>query len=912
VLVNAALTFDRETGFYCNEGTLVEITSSVKSEKALKESERALSTLMSNLPGMAYRCLYDENWTMLFVSSGCLDLTGYKSEELLHNEHTTYSDIVHPQDKFVGREQISQSLKTRKPFEIEYRIINKAGEVRWVWEKGEPVFDENKNLLFLEGFITDVTDRKEYEGRIKQNNENYKSVFENIPDGILIHDFNNIIQFINPAALKIFGIHSIKELKSHLVQDNIHPSKIEMALERRRLVASGQQVPFVRTIVNRQNGESLEVESRISLINYEGEKAFLVVWRDTSTERELEREQIRAEAAEQNNKKLQQEVTERRNAERNLRETQKYTRMLIDSSIDMICATDREGLLTEFNPAAQKVFGYKANEVMGKHVSMLYSNPDDRKAITNDKLYKDGAFAGEVINKKKDGTSFPAFLSASALKDESGNIIGAMGVSRDITEIKKTEQNIKASEERYRAIYNQAYIAIAQIDREGNFLQVNDQLSKIIGYSSKQLLLKNITDLTHPDDRNKKGNKNKAFIIGEKENTTIEKRYIHSSGAIVFASVTMSIVRDEKNKPDYAIVVIQDITEKKKADRQIKTQAAKLNAIIESSSHHIWTINGDMALTSFNRNYSELMHRRYQSWVKIGDNIVSSAKYNSSAEYNNYWQKKYKEAFAGKSQQFEASFIEKNGTASWLEVYLNPIVGADGAINEVSGIGHDITEKKISEEQIRQSLKEKEVLLKEVHHRVKNNIQVISSILNLQSSYVKDANTINMLKECQNRIKSMAFIHESLYQTKDFSKINFQEYLTKLVQNLVYSYEMQNSNIKLNTEVDNIMLNLDQSIPCGLIVNELISNALKYAFKGRKRGEINVEVKQGKDDYISITVADNGVGLPEKFDYKNTDSLGLQLVVTLTEQLSGNIKLFRKKGTKFTIAFKHQPVKSRI
>jgi two-component sensor histidine kinase len=224
--------------------------------------------------------------------------------------------------------------------------------------------------------------------------------------------------------------------------------------------------------------------------------------------------------------------------------------------------------------------------------------------------------------------------------------------------------------------------------------------------------------------------------------------------------------------------------------------------------------------------------------------------------------------------------------------------------DEALVIIRDITEKKQAEVDLRNSLKEKEVLLKEVHHRVKNNLQVISSILNLQSSYVKDDNTLHILRESQNRIKSMSFIHESLYQTKNFSSVNFSEYIINLSKNLVHSYQVYGDFVELDYQVGNIRLNLDQSIPCGLIVNELVSNALKYAFGEGQKGKIRVELQE-EEGQITLMVSDDGKGLPEGFDYNTTETLGLQLVLTLTEQLDGMLQLDSSpgKGTKYLITF---------
>ena len=218
----------------------------------------------------------------------------------------------------------------------------------------------------------------------------------------------------------------------------------------------------------------------------------------------------------------------------------------------------------------------------------------------------------------------------------------------------------------------------------------------------------------------------------------------------------------------------------------------------------------------------------------------------------------------------------------------------------------DINEKKRIEKRITESLKEKEILLKEVHHRVKNNLQVISSILNLQSSHVKDANMLNLLRDSQNRIKTMAFIHESLYQAKDFSSVNFSEYVGNLTKNILFSYMGAKKNIKIKLDVKKISLNLDFAISCGLIINELVSNSLKHAFTENKKGEISLSVLVNKEE-IKLVVSDNGKGLPSEVDYRNTKSLGLQLVITLVEQLNGVIQLENKRPiTKFIIKFNHK------
>jgi two-component sensor histidine kinase len=182
-------------------------------------------------------------------------------------------------------------------------------------------------------------------------------------------------------------------------------------------------------------------------------------------------------------------------------------------------------------------------------------------------------------------------------------------------------------------------------------------------------------------------------------------------------------------------------------------------------------------------------------------------------------------------------------------------------------------------------------------------MQVISSILSLQSSYLKDEKLLSILRESQNRIKSMAFIHERLYRTKDFSKLKFSDYVENLAKSLISTYELGNLKIEMDFDLDEVFLNLDSAIPCGLILNELISNSLKYAFKGRQSGNITVSLKEKKDKLVALSVADNGVGIDQSINIAKTETLGLQLVHTLIEQLEGEINLSRDNGSRFDIIF---------
>ncbi|KAF5077880.1 Histidine kinase [anaerobic digester metagenome] len=227
-------------------------------------------------------------------------------------------------------------------------------------------------------------------------------------------------------------------------------------------------------------------------------------------------------------------------------------------------------------------------------------------------------------------------------------------------------------------------------------------------------------------------------------------------------------------------------------------------------------------------------------------------------------------------------------------------------------VARDITERKLFEDALKSSLKEKEVLIQEIHHRVKNNMQIISSLLNLQKQYVNDEEAVNVLKESQNRVKSMAMIHEKLYKSRNFSEINFAEYIRSLVSDLFYSYGVDSNRIKTIIVLEEVMMGLETAIPCGLIISELVTNTLKYAFPHTEPGEFKIELHSSSDRCYNLIISDNGVGIPENIDFDETDTLGLQLVNSLVNQLEGTIELNRKNGTEFKIKFKELEYEERM
>ncbi|MGZ7094995.1 MAG: sensor histidine kinase [Methanobacterium sp.] len=257
-------------------------------------------------------------------------------------------------------------------------------------------------------------------------------------------------------------------------------------------------------------------------------------------------------------------------------------------------------------------------------------------------------------------------------------------------------------------------------------------------------------------------------------------------------------------------------------------------------------------------------------------------------------------------EEFAVEMLKKGATDY---VFKNNLKKLVPAINRALSERNEITELKLSKNELKKALDEKEVLLKEIHHRVKNNLMIISSLLDIQSHYIKDKDDYDLFKESKNRAYSMALIHEKLYRSTDLKMIDFGDYINKLAYDLFNVYTIDPDKIRLMVDVEDIKLDVDTAIPLGLIINELLTNSLKYAFpapdpeNNGKDNIISISLSKHGDEYI-LAIADNGIGFPEDIDYKNNDSMGLELVDNLIEQIDGAMELNEVNGTEFKIAFK--------
>ena len=263
-------------------------------------------------------------------------------------------------------------------------------------------------------------------------------------------------------------------------------------------------------------------------------------------------------------------------------------------------------------------------------------------------------------------------------------------------------------------------------------------------------------------------------------------------------------------------------------------------------------------------------------------------------------------------QECELRMVKPDGAFIWVHLTATA-AQAEYGTPVCRVVLSDITKRKKTEEQIKASIEEKEVLLRELYHRTKNNMQVILSMINLQTQNIEDEDILQMFKETKDRISTMSLVHEKLYQTKNLSRIDLKDYFTDLINLLRISYQNMSEGIRIKTDMSSTRVTIDSAIPCGLILNELISNVFKHAFPENRRGEVQINLKTFEDKSIEFVVGDNGIGLPDLLDIRNVDTMGLKSIVALAEhQLSGSAKVVVDNGTKFYVTFKELSGKERV
>ncbi len=859
----------------------------IQLNQTLRESEERYKALSLNSPDLIFRI--DKELKFLYSNHGSNTLE-LSAEDLIGKD---FKELPLPEETInIWVENINNTLINGEIREIEFEFPSIHGS-RCFHSHIIPEYNAKGKIETLLLVNRDITKHKKAEIALKESEERFRMLINNSNDLIRILDEDGRIIFDSPSSKRILGYPEGYFIgKSPM--EFIHPDDVER-VKRDLQEVYEKQNPGIPTEfrIKKADGKYIPVESMSqNLTSVPGINGIVV-----TTHPIIDRKK--------NEKMLQ------------------FQADILNNVRDCVIVYDLHGKIIYWNKGAENIYGYAEEEIIGKNIKKLYLNVDeDQFAPDLKEILESGEYSGEWKCKRKDGSSVCVDIRETVMYDVNGKIIGVIGVSKDISERKKAEKQIKRSEAYYRTIFENTGTATIIIEEDTTVSLVNAEFEKLYGYPKEEIEGKiSWKEFVSPDymEQMEKYH-NLRRIDPNLAPRNYEFQLIDRYGNIKDIIPTVAMIPGTKK----CLISLLDVTDNKKAEKALRKSEAQLKIAMNMAKLAQWEYDVESDIFIFDDQFyalygttaekegSQMSYEEYATkFISPEDHAAVSEKINKSLRSDN-------PDYSGK---IEHSIIRADGEKRFIAVHYEGIKDDDGRIIKTYGTNQDITEIKMAENKIRESLMEKEVLLREIHHRVKNNLQIISSLLNLQSRCVEEEETVNVLKESQNRVKTMAMVHEKLYQSEDLKDINFKEYIENLVSDLFYSYGVKIGTIAPQIHVEDLRIGITTAIPCGLIINELVTNSLKYAFPTINqesangtldhKGIVTVELKRLKDKF-ELIVSDNGVGLPKEVDMKNIETLGLKMVNILVNQLNGTLEVNQNEGTEFRIIFKELKYEDRI
>ena len=920
VSISIQFIYDDEGQIQGTEAFIRNITQRKKAENEIKKSENYYKAIFEHTG--AATVIIEEDTTISLANAEFERLSGYPREEIQGKRSWTEFVVKEDLEKMKEYHRLRRINNRKAPTIYEFRFIDKSGDVKNIRLDIGMIPDTKKSVASL----LDVTESKKSESRLLKSQEHLKKRDE---------EFRNFIDGA-PAAIAMFDAQmryiaaSLRWIEDYTLQGqeiygkshyDIFPEITDELKNVHKRVLAG-------SILRSDDDEFLRADGTIQYIRWEARP-----WYSSSDE-------IGGIII------FSEDVTERKRLEKSLMERELNFRSLAENANYGIVVVTGEGHHLYANQEASEITGYTIKELLNTHIKDMV-HPDTLDEITaNIKRRIEGADAPstyETLVLRKDKEVVPIEVSASKTtwKGQDADLV----ILRDISDRKKAEKSLKKSLERFRAVAESAVDAIVTTDSEGNIIFFNHSLTTIFGYSKDEITGEPLTILMperfkkkYLEELRKYKKSGKHRLVGR----TVSTNGLKKDGTEF--PFEMSLSAWKSGEKTYFTSIIRDITKQKNDEEKMKDHLKKLSIINKvtntaNNAHNIHDLlkdilNSTLDLLGFESGGIYLLEEK-TGFTKLayyenlpGEFLEKVKRINVAVEpyFTVYVEKMPIYNYIEIKQEIETRYGFKSAAVIPL-FSTGKVIGSLNVISKeksfITDLEKDILEsigmqtgtviaRMYSEAAIKESLREKEALLTEIHHRVKNNMQIISSLLNLQSQYVEgDQMAADVLKESQNRVKSMAMVHEKLYQSDNLTEIKIDDYIKRLVSDLFYSYNILQDQINPVIDVEKIRFNMETAIPCGLIISELVTNSLKHAFPEKRKGEIRVSLKILNNKYV-LVVSDDGVGLPNELDFKNTNTLGLQLVNSLVNQVDGEIELDKSHGAEFTIIFKESKYKERF
>lgn len=576
-------------------------------------------------------------------------------------------------------------------------------------------------------------------------------------------------------------------------------------------------------------------------------------------------------------------------------------RHFFNESKDLICIANLEGYFTIVNPAFSELLGYSEEELLSKPF-IFFTHPDDinktdeEVALMNREGKSTVKFENRYIT--KDGKI--VHLEWNTTVDEKSKTI--FGIARDVTDKKETEEKLKRSEKLLNEAQSLSKTGSWSLDIKTNELYWSEEMYKIYEIDSNLSGIELSKAFMDTFSGNERGKLNELVqnALSKGISYSSERQLEFKDGTKKWILGTGIPIKDQNGIVYKLEGIAQDVTEQKLYNEKLKSNEALLKAAQTMAKLGSWSFD----INTLETFWSDELYNIFELPNEPNPNLYSDFLACLSPEDRIILDEHVKNAIEFKQPySVEQKITFSDGRVKWVLGVGAPIVDSLGNVIRIEGFLQDFTDQKNAQLIILENIKEKETLIKELHHRVKNNMQVISSMLSLQSNLIDNANVKSIFQDSQQRIKSMAAIHDLLYKSYNLSEIDFGEYAQTLITDLIHSYKGKDNSIEMDCTISEIRFNIEKAIPLGLFINEIITNSLKHGFNNKENGKISIKLEALPENQFLMEITDNGNGFDDKIEGAS-ETLGLMLIDNLAEQLDGTLsRISSSKGTAYTLRF---------
>jgi PAS domain S-box-containing protein len=729
--------------------------------------------------------------------------------------------------------------------------------------------------MFVLASVLDISARKRGEVAVRSSEEQFRTAFDNAPIGMALVAIDGFWQRVNRRLCEITGFTEAELLTTDF-QRLTHPEDLNTDLELVRQVLEGTIPSYqVQKRFFHKSGRIIDVLLAVSLVRTDtGDPLHFI-------------SQIK-------------DITEHKRAERAAASNEALLRQFIRHSPAAIAMFDCELRYLQVSDRWVSDYHLGDQDVIGRsHYDVFPDIPERWKEVHRRVLA--GAVEGSEEDPfhRADGTTEWLQWECRPWYSADADIGGLIMFTQVVSARKHAEDQLRASEERLRMALRGAEAGVWECSLPGWESYWSAEYRELYGYSADEdAHVEKWRARVHPDDLPRIEANLSAIVKPGQDSWQQEFRLVVPGVGVRWILDFVRVIRNPDGTPAGVGGVNIDITTRKQAEAAIRESEDRFRAFMDNSPAIAWMKDQDGRYVYLSGGFEKNYQVQLVDWLGKTDQEIWPA------------------ALADELQQNDRAVLAANRVLETIErvpnsdgeyrvwrVHKFPLRSSSGE-RYVGGTALDVTNEQSHRDRVDASLREKEVLLKEIHHRVKNNLQIVSALLELQAGHTNDPAVNEMFSESQGRVLSMAMIHERLYKSADLSRVDFTQYVAQLAVDLYRTYKVSDEDIRLELGIEIPPLPIDIAIPCGLLLNELFSNCLKHAFKNADRvGYIRVEFRRQSDGTNLMAVSDDGLGLPVGFDIHDSPSFGMQLITTLVDQLKGKVTVVGTFGTQVTITF---------